>query len=395
MMPPFSQESMSHPDDSPTQALAIHGGEPVFPDGPPAWPIADEDVHAALERAYADGSWGRYDGPHLQLLTTALQELHGIDFVGCCSSGTIAVELALRGLKITAGDEVILAGYDFSGNFRAIEAVGAVPVLIDIDPQTWCLAWDQVQAAIGPRVRAVIASHLHGGLVPMRQLCEIAREASIAIIEDACQAPGAMVQGRRAGTWGDVGVLSFGGSKLLTAGRGGAVLTPHPDVFQRIKVFCERGNHAFPLSELQAAVLLPQIQKLLERNRRRQENARRLIDLSVAWANLQPLQLLTEIGAGAYFKLPWLFCPQDTAHPSRDAFLAAIQAEGVALDAGFRGFAGRTSRRCRKVGSLAASQNAADQTVVLHHPILLEDPATIDRVAYAISKVLAGLAARS
>src|SRR5690606_8468971 len=138
--------------------------------------------------------------------------------------------LALRGLKIGPGDEVLLAGYDFAGNFRAIEAVGARPALIDINPATWCLDVDLLESAIGPETRAVIASHLHGGLVPMRRLMQLASARGIAVVEDACQAPGAIIDGRRAGTWGDAGVLSFGGSKLLTAGRGGAVLTQSAEV---------------------------------------------------------------------------------------------------------------------------------------------------------------------
>src|SRR5205823_4882353 len=96
------------------------------------------------------------------------------------------------------------------------------------------------------------------------------------VIEDAAQAPGALVQGRKAGTWGDVGVLSFGGSKLLTAGRGGAILSSCADIVQRIRAWTFRGNHINPLSELQAAVLLPQLDKLDERNQQRWQSVQLL-----------------------------------------------------------------------------------------------------------------------
>ncbi len=95
-------------------------------------------------------------------------------------------------------------------------------MLVDIDPRSWCLAPERIAAAQSPATRAVIVSHLHGGLADMQQLTDVARRFNLGVVEDACQAPGATVQGRPAGTWGDVGVLSFGGSKLLTAGRGGA-----------------------------------------------------------------------------------------------------------------------------------------------------------------------------
>lgn len=382
---------MPQPATAADEPLAIHGGKPVFPAGPPAWPLPDEDLAAALAAAYADGSWGRYEGPHLPRLQAALCEMNGVEFALACSSGTIAVELALRGLKIAAGDEVLLAGYDFAGNFRAIEAVGATPVLVDIDPRTWCLDINQIEPALGPSVRAVIVSHLHGGLVPMRELMSIAQRAGLAVIEDACQTPGGMIQGQPAGSWGDVGVLSFGGSKLLTAGRGGAVLTNRADVFQRIKVACERGNHAFPLSELQAAVLLPQLPKLAERNRRRQQNAARLIELCRDLPALKPLEIDREIGDAGFFKLPWLFDADQAGGCSRENWLAAMQAEGVAIDVGFRGFAGRSAHRCRRTGELPASHAAAAETVVLHHPVLLGEPAEIERLAAAFRKVTLGL----
>src|SRR3954452_1791074 len=98
------------------ERLAIHGGTPVFAQGPPTWPRPDEDIRAALETAYADGSWGRYHGPHCERLKELLTELGAVKYAWLCSSGTIAVELALSGLKIGPGDEVILAAYDFPGN---------------------------------------------------------------------------------------------------------------------------------------------------------------------------------------------------------------------------------------------------------------------------------------
>lgn len=374
---------------SPTaEKLAIHGGRPVLPAGPPQWPLADEAVLAALAAAYADGSWGRYHGPHVECLDSMLRTMHGVQHVLCCSSGTVAVELALRGLKITAGDEVILAAYDFAGNFRCIEVVGATPVLVDIDPHTWCLDVEQLDAALSPRVRAVIVSHLHGGLARMPDICQWAADQGVAVVEDACQAPGAIVYGKPAGSWGDAGVLSFGGSKLLTAGRGGAVLSHRADVHQRIKIYGERGNQAYPLSELQAAVLAPQIERLAERNRCRRENVARLWEACRDIAGLRPLQPRTGSGEASFYKLPWLYAPLQVNRHPRGEFVAAMRAEGVALDAGFRGFAQRSSRRCRAVGTLAHGRFAAEATVLLHHPVLLEPPPVMTQVACAMRKVV-------
>jgi perosamine synthetase len=376
------------------ERLAIDGGRPLLPEGPPAWPKPNEAVREALAAAYADGSWGRYQGPHGERLCGQLCELTDTRHAWLCSSGTLAVELALRGLKVGAGDEVILAAYDFPGNFRAIEAVGARPVLVDLASGSWTLDAEQVAAAAGPQTKAVVASHLHGSLVDMPRLTEIAEQRGLAIIEDVCQAPGAVVAGKKAGSWGDCGVLSFGGSKLLTAGRGGAIVTSREEVVQRIKVYCERGNNAFPLSELQAAVLLPQLSLLASANEQRRAAAQRLIEICGELRGLVPLCLAAEAKhQTVLYKLPWLLCGNDDACDSptfeqrRRRFLAAVQAEGVALHEGFRGFARRTNQRCRSLGDLHYARAAAAGTVILHHPVLLEPVETVNRVAQAMRKV--------
>jgi len=373
--------------------LAIDGGTPVISQGPPPWPPLDENVRAALLAAYEDGSWGRYEGPHCRRLASRLAEMHAVEHVTLCSSGTVAVELALRGLGVAAGDEVILAGYDFPGNFRAVEAVGAIPVLVDIDPRTWSLDPVHLAGAVNRLTRAIVASHLHGGLVPMQRLTRQAGDLGVRVVEDACQAPGATVDGQLAGTWGDVAVFSFGGSKLLTAGRGGAMLTRYEEVHQRAKVFAKRGNDAFPLSELQAAVLAPQLDRLASRNRRRRQSAD---ELSRALSDSNGLDgVVNQDGAmPSYYKIAWLYDAASWGGTPRDEFLSIVQAEGVALNEGFRGFTRRSSRRCRRMGELPYSTRAAEGTVLLHHPVLLEQPHVVRQVAEAIHKVHAALVNR-
>jgi len=381
---------MAHPHPTPSgtsESLAIDGGPRAVVDGPPTWPIAGEDVRIALERAYADGSWGRYHGPHCEQLSEALAAWHDVPLAMVCCSGTFAVELALRALEVGPGDEVILAGYDFSGNFRAVEAVGARPVLVDVDSENWSLDSDRVEEAIGDATKAVIASHLHGGIVPMRELVAIGERRGVPIVEDASQAVGATVEGRPAGTWGAVGVLSFGGSKLLTAGRGGALLMRDATLHQRAKIFCERGNHAFPLSELQAAVLLPQLAKLRERHRVRADRVAQLLRAIEPVLCLRAVKNRAADSDPAYYKLGLMYDPTALGGRDRARFIAAVQAEGVAINAGFRGFVRRGPRRCRVAGPLAHSQLAAERTLVLHHPVLLESPTMIEQVAHAMVKI--------
>jgi perosamine synthetase len=377
-----------------SDTLAIDGGPPALPEGPPAWPRPDEAIRNALDAAYADGSWGRYHGPHCERLRELLTAMCGVKNAWLCSSGTVAVELALRGLKIGHGDEVILAGYDFPGNFRAIEALGARPVLVDLGAGTWTIDAEQVLLAARPETKAVIVSHLHGSLADMPRLRQIADERGLGIVEDACQTPGATVAGKPAGAWGDCGVFSFGGSKLLTAGRGGAIVTNRDDVLQRIKIHCERGNDAFPLSELQAAVLAPQIRQLNDANEQRFSAVKQLLAACQDLNGLLSPQLPTDSqNVPAFYKLPWLLngnqdgCASPEFEQVRSRFIAAIQAEGVAIDSGFRGFARRTNQRCRVVGELTNARRAAAGTVILHHPVLVESQQIIGRVASAMYKV--------
>jgi len=264
-------------------------------------------------------------------------------------------------------------------------------VLVDVDAGNLNFDPATIPAAHGPAVKALIASHLHGGMVPMRELMERARSLGLAVVEDACQCPGAIVEGRMAGTWGDVGVLSFGGSKLLTSGRGGAVLTGRADVRQRIKLFCERGNHALPLSELQAAVLLPQLTKLTERNLIRRQSAEYLLESTRSIAGLRELKNRTPDSQPGYYKLAWQYMADELRGRTREEFIAAVQAEGVAIGPGFRDFSRRSSRRCRHVGELTNARRAGETMVVLHHPVLLSAPSVLEQVATALRKVTAAL----
>lgn len=366
---------------------AYLGGPPAFADGPPAWPFPDPDVELSLRRAYADGSWGKYHGAFSVRLEETIRDRLRIPHVLLCGSGTFAVELALRATRVGPGDEVVLASFDFPGNILAVHAVGAFPVLADVDPSDWNLSLDSVERAIGPATRAVLVSHLHGGLVPMRSLMRLARDRGLAVIEDACQCPGAIVDGKFAGTWGDAGVFSFGGSKLLTAGRGGALVAESAEVAQRAKTALLRGNLVCPMSELQAAVLLPQWEKLAERNRRRAANAASLRELLAALPGLRPLAVRPDASEPAYYKFGLQF-DAEAFGLSRRMFAAAMRAEGIAFDESFASqHIGRSPKRCRTVGTLHESERAHGGCLVLHHPILLDAADAMGNVAGAIRRI--------
>ncbi len=347
------------------------------------WPPRDEAIERAVLRLLSDGSWAHYTGAATEELRASLLAFFGSSFVGLCSSGTIGVEIALRSVQVETGDEVILAAYDFPGNFRAVEQIGAVPVLVDLAANSHVLDPACVEQAIGPQTRAVIATHLHGQIAPLEALAEICLRRGLALIEDACQVHGACWKGRRLGSIGDVGVISFGGSKLLTAGRGGAILTSDEGIYQRSRIFCDRGNDAFPMSQLQAAVLPPQIDKLDARNSQRQQRVRWLIERLRETTSLV-IPIDPDI-ASAFYKLPLII---DGNAVRRSQFVAALTEQGIEIGEGFRGFGLRSARRCRKVGSLFNSQAQSERTCLLHHPVLLADEPVIADLSQRIAAAL-------
>lgn len=312
--------------------------------------------------------------------------MHRVAHVRLTCSGTMGVQLGLAAVNLQAGDEVILAGYDFPGNFRAIEQLGGFPVLVDVDIELR-IGLEQLEAARSAKTRAIIVSHLHGSLADMRGIMGWAREHEVAVVEDACQAPGANVQGRLAGTWGDVGVHSFGGSKLITAGRGGAVITDDAVAAQRMTVYAEQGNDAYPLSELQAAVLVPQLARLSDRNQARQAAAAQLYQLLADHPQLRMIGG-DDLHQASYYKIGIALGDERLQRQTRDEWTAAARQQGIPLDAGFRSFTHRSRRRCRQAGSLEQSHRAGTQLAVLHHPILLTDPQNLQRIAAALHSPL-------
>lgn len=365
---------------------ALLGGAPVRPKGPPAWPPPDPDVRAALAHAATTSAWGQYHGEHVAALETELAEFHHVPHTLTCASGTLAVEAALRALRVGPDDEVVLAAYDYESNFLTVHALGSKPVLIDVHPENWQFEPTQLEAALTPKTKAIICSHLHGGIVPMRMVMEIASRHQVGVVEDAAQAPGATIDGQPAGTWGDVGVLSFGGSKLLSAGRGGALLFREAQLHQRGKLWLQRGLQQWaPLSELQAAALRPQLRKLAELTQCRGENARVLLE-SLAVPGFTPFVNSVPNSIPAFYKLGFRYDPDAFGLP-RELFIAALRAEGIALDVGFKALhMGRSPTRFRAVGDLPNATAAHERCVILHHPVLSLSHADVAQVAEAVAK---------
>lgn len=352
----------------------------------PAWPSEPARIEQAVLECLRGGQWAAYQGPTSERLVSLLAGITGAERVRLVSSGTVAVELALRGCRVGPGDEVVLAAFDYPGNFRCVEATGATPVLVDIAPGRWTVSTSSVAAAITDRTRAVLVSHVYGTMADAPAIRQLAEERGVCFVEDACQASGAMIDGRACGTWGHVGTLSFGGSKLLSCGNGGAILTDDPRIESRIKIFAERPSDAYALSQLQAAALIPQVDQLAAWTRRRRRAATRLREaVAAAAAEWQPGRVEPQDAENAFYKLAW-FAPD---RPRRDRAVAAAAELGLPVGDGFSTFARRAARRCRIVGDLRHAQRASDATLVLDHRALAGDDRQLDALAERLCRALA------
>ncbi|HEY3759638.1 MAG TPA: DegT/DnrJ/EryC1/StrS family aminotransferase [Solirubrobacteraceae bacterium] len=195
------------------------------------------------------------------------------DFAVGVASGTEALALALRALEIGPGDEVIVPTNSFIATAEAVSAVGATPRPVDVDPDSHLMTAELVAGALGPRVRCVIPVHLFGATVELDPILELAREAGIHVLEDACQAHGARYRGQRVGTFGALGCFSFYPAKNLGAwGDGGAVVTASPELADRVRLLRSHGERpryhhrevgaTSRLDALQAAILRRKLTRL-------------------------------------------------------------------------------------------------------------------------------------
>ncbi len=246
-------------------------------------PIRDE-VLAAVVRVCDSQRF--IQGPEVEALERELADALGVAEAIGVSSGTDALLVAMMALGIGAGDEVITSTYSFFATAGCIARLGAIPRLVDIDPQTYNLSPAAVRSALTARTKAIVPVHLYGLCADMDPLLAIAAEANVPIVEDACQAIGATYMGRQAGSMGAAGCFSFFPSKNLGAfGDGGLVTTQDAALAREIRRLRNHGSETkyyhqriggnFRLDALQAAVLRVKLPHLASWTAMRRENAAR------------------------------------------------------------------------------------------------------------------------
>jgi len=228
--------------------LAIHGGPKHVPDGAlkPWPPIPPEDEALVLEALRATRLvWG----PNCDALQTEWKAWNGNRFCWTSNSGTSALHMCVAATGASVGDEIITPAYSWTSSVSCIFHHGCVPVFADIDFATANLDPAKIEAAITPRTKAILVVHLHGLPCRMDAILDVARRHSLAVIEDCCQAHGALYRGRKVGTLGHCAAFSLNQNKMLSAGEGGLFVTDDAQMLERARSLMLFGDFRKPLDD--------------------------------------------------------------------------------------------------------------------------------------------------
>jgi perosamine synthetase len=299
----------------------------------PARPvIGDAEIDAAV-RVLRSGNVAQ--GPEVAAFEAEFAALVAGRHCVAVNSGTSALLLALIGLRIGPGDEVIVPSFTFAATANAVRLAGATPVFADIDPDTFCLDPDATAAAIGPRTAAIMPVHLYGHPADMARIGGLAARYQLAVVEDAAQAHGARYAGRPAGSFG-LGCFSFYATKNITTGEGGAITTNDSGLADRLRVLRNQGmreryvyemvGHNYRMSDLHAAIAMPQLDRVDRNIAARQANAQAL---SEGLAGLPGLSTPTQLEGRTHVWHQYTVQVDEQARIGRDELAAGLGERGI------------------------------------------------------------------
>lgn len=385
------------------ERLAIHGGTPAVTAPAPTWPEVEESDRTALLQVLESGVWGGYH-PSVAELERRMATAHGVRFGIAVANGTVSLEIALAAVGVRPGDEVIVPPISFVASATAIARVGAVPVFVDVDPETINLDPRRAADAITERTRAIVLVHFAGHPADLDASTRLCADRHLALIEDCAHAPGAVWRGRPVGSLGAFGSFSFQASKNLTAGEGGMLLTDDPDLAETARSIAHQGRRTggawyehvrlgtnARLTGFQAALLLSQLNRLPDQVRRRHTAAVRLRSGLQRIDGLDPTPAVIDprVDAHAYHLFSMRLDP-DRFGASRDDAIAALVAEGVPVTASYPHPLYRNplfETQPHRVENCAHAEGYCRDGIWLPHQALLADTAWIDAVVEAVTKV--------
>ncbi|MCL1792540.1 MAG: DegT/DnrJ/EryC1/StrS family aminotransferase [Oscillospiraceae bacterium] len=327
--------------------LAISGGIPVKSrlGDYSTWPVADEKMVESLIEVAKSGIWGTL-GPKCEEFSKKYAEYTQSGYCIPVTSGTVGLELILKGLGIGRGDEVIVPPYTFAATVSAVVMAGAFPVFADIDPDSYTLSPEDAENAVTEKTKAIIGVHLGGRVFDADKLASVAKKHNLYLIEDAAHAQGSEWREKRAGSLGDAASFSFQNSKNLPAGEAGAVTSGKREIYEKIwsihnngrtcgelelfSPFSSVGTNA-RITEWQAAVLCAGLGRLDADILRRMQNADYLDRGLAAFPFLEPMKKDVKITRNSYHLYAFKYKKEGLCEISREKFVNAMNAENVCV----------------------------------------------------------------
>jgi L-glutamine:2-deoxy-scyllo-inosose/3-amino-2,3-dideoxy-scyllo-inosose aminotransferase len=287
------------------------------------WPISEESDAKLVSKITLSNRWS-FDGPVEWDFAEKFTKYQGAKFGACCANGTVGIQIALEALGIGAYDEVIVPGMTWQATAAACVDVNAIPVLVDVEPDTYNLDLDKVEAAITPKTKAIIVVHLYGCVTDLDRLQRICKKNNLFLIEDCAHQHGTFWKGKGVGSFGDVSSWSFQESKVLSSGEGGFNMCKTKELFYRIYSLrnCGRPYPAEPpvfglkkaapmetalqsgnyrLTEWQAALLLGGLSRLDKQVKDRDANAIYLNSLLAQIPGIQVMRRRPQVTQQSYF----------------------------------------------------------------------------------------------
>ncbi len=342
--------------------LAIRGGKAVRTEDFPQWPVFDEREERAIEQVLRSGKWWRYSfGEGIDLHETgkkgksrvaefqeAFAQHQGAKYGVACASGTAALDLAVRALGIGPGKEVIVPAYTYVASSTCVLQSNAVPIFVDIDPDTYNIDPDRIEEALTPNTAAIMPCHFGGQIADMDKLAVLAEKHNILLIEDAAHAHGSRWRKRGAGTIGICGAFSFQNAKNMTAGEGGILVTSNEELAERVESLTWSGRKRgrpwyehyqlgwnYRMTEFQGAILQIQLSRLEEQNKRRRENATYLSEKLRSIEGLEPVRIDPRARNYSVHIFIIRFNPEYFKGLAREKLVDAINKEGIPIFGGY------------------------------------------------------------
>ena len=304
---------------------------------PISQPSISEKEIAYVTDAVSSG-WVSSIGSYIEKFEKSFAEFCGVRFALATCNGTTALHLALLSLGIKEGDEVIVPDLTFIATANAVTYVGATPIMADIDRDTLCICPASIRKAITSRTRAVIPVHLYGHPADMTAVSEIAKEFGLVVIEDAAEAHGAMLNGRKVGGLGDCGVFSFYGNKIITTGEGGMITTNDEGIYLKAKRLRDHAmnpqkrywhdeiGYNYRITNLQAALGVAQLERIDSFIEKRRE----IMGWYRNWLGMYSQLRLNTEAKGAK-NVYWMVCMEvhGMTESVRTEIMADLRARGV------------------------------------------------------------------